>query len=211
MALTGCFGRFEGAPSTSLATRPPDAQPVPKGPPAEVMPLQPGARYEYAARYGIGAGQLSGQAVLSVLDAWRQGDSETARVAVVSSYAGRVRHDEYLFVREGGWIGLRERPAPAPPTAFLPEQLVGAAPWSVHTGEGTGTATLEGREDLQLATGRFKGCYRVRYHNAGNGTDWVLWLAPAVGLVQADVNMQLGPLPLAAHLWLVGRDTALGS
>lgn len=222
LALTtlGCFQEFESYRQLAMPSRPPGAVTVAVGPPADVFPLERGSRYDYAAHFGLGAaGPFTGEAIVSVLDVWRQGeDRREPRIAerrhevvsVVSRYFGRERVDPYVFVRDaaltegqGGtpMIGLFEKAPPDKITWFMPPALPADAAWEVATGEGTGQARVEAIEPtLIVPAGTYRDVRRVRYSNPGARTEIVLWLAPKVGLVRADVEMLVGPLSLKGRL-----------
>ena len=204
----GCFNQFEEYKQTTPPSRPPGAVAVPAGPPPAVFPLVPGSRYEYAARFGLGAsGPFSGAAIISVIDAWQLGDRRIEEVRVVSQYFGQTRRDPYTFVRTSEWIGLFEKFPPDKVTFFMPTSLADQQVWAVETGEGTGQAKVEAIESVTVPAGRFERTWRVRYLNPGAQTDVTLWLAPAIGLVKAEVAMQANLLPLRGTLVL---EKALG-
>jgi hypothetical protein len=176
---------------------------VSPGPLEAVFPLPAGARLDYTARFGLGGnGPFTGGAAFSVVGAWSVGGRLISRVGVQSTYFGRTRRDIYVFTREGGWIGMFEQAPPDKVTRFMPTQLALHQRWDVETGEGTGQAEVEAVEDVTVPAGRFKDCWRVRYLNPANQTDMTLWMAPRQGLVQADVAMHLGPVPLNGRLQL---------
>jgi hypothetical protein len=186
---------------------PPGARPVATGPAAEVFPLQPGTRYEYEVNFGLGTnGPFAGTAVLGVTGAWQVETRVVTRVAVESRYFGRTRRDVYMFTRDADWIGMFEKAPPDKITAFMPTSLEAGRTWQVATGEGTGEAELLGRE----AAAGYQNCYKVHYVNPGANTDMTLWLAPRVGLVQADVTMRVSGLPLRGTLKLARLDRPLG-
>lgn len=207
--LAGCFSEGDEFRQLAVATPPPGGRPAPVESPAEVFPLVPGARYDYAASFGLGGGQFSGTASLSVLDAWQTPSGLVTHVGLVSSYLGRTRHDMYAFRRARGWIGMFEKWPPDTVTDFLPVAFSGGDRWAVRTGEGTGSAWLDGREDLVVPAGRYAACYRVRYQNPANATDITFWFAPYVGLVKARVGLRLGPLPLQGEMALTHAAASL--
>ena len=202
--LSGCFQAFEDYRQLAMPSRPPGAEGVKVGPPAEVFPLVPGARFDYVAHFGLGTeGPFTGEAVVSVLDAWRLGDRQHEAVRVVSRYFGRERIEPYVFVRDEALIGLFEKAPPDTITWFMPTHLEAGAEWDVQTGEGAGSAEVEAVEpSLTVPAGSFKGVQRVRYRNAGAKTDITLWLAPHLGLVKARVEMIVSVLPLRGTLEL---------
>lgn len=207
LALTtaGCFQEFEAYRQLAMPSRPPGAMAVPVGKPADVFPLERGSRYDYAAHFGLGAaGPFAGEAIVSVLDVWQQGDRRHEVVSVVSRYFGRERVDPYVFVRDGAMIGLFEKDPPDKVTWFMPPALPADAAWDVATGEGTGQARVEAIEPtFAVPAGTYKDVRRVRYQNPGARTDIRLWMAPKVGLVRADVEMLIGPLVLKGRLDLI--------
>jgi hypothetical protein len=210
LASTGCFSQFEDYRQTTPPARPADAEPIPPGPVPEVFPLVPGSRYEYGARFGLGAsGPFSGEAIISVIDAWKLGDRQLSEVRVVSRYFGQTRRDPYTFVRTGEWIGLFEKFPPDKVTFFMPTTLEDQKAWAVETGEGTGQARVEAVETVKVPAGTYARSYRVRYINPGASTDMTLWLAPQVGLVKAEVAMQANLLPLRGTLELTRADRPL--
>lgn len=209
LLTAGCFTRFEEFRQVAAPARPPGARPVPAGPAPAVFPLVPGARFDYEARFGLGAGLFSGEAVVSVLDAWIEGDRQVQQLSVVSRYFGTERREVYRFVREGGRIGLYEKHPPDAITFFLPTTLEAGQRWPVMTGEGPGEAWVEAVEPVEVPAGSFEKTWRVRYVNPGAETDVTLWLAPKVGLVQADVGMRVNVLPLRGMLKLRERQAAL--
>lgn len=203
LLLAGCFEQGEEFRQLAPPSLPPGAVAVSPGPPEEVFPLQPGARLDYAAKFGLGGnGPFTGSAAFSVVGLWRTGERQIARVGVQSTYFGRTRRDIYVFTREDGWIGLFEKDPPDKVTRFLPTQLALHQRWDVATGEGTGQAEVVAVEDVVVPAGTFKACDRVHYVNPANQTDITLWLAPHQGLVQADVVIKLGPVPLNGRLQL---------
>ena len=187
-----------------MPTRPAGASPVPVREPAEVFPLVPGSRYDYAARFGLGAdGPFTGEAIVSVLDAWEQDGRESAAVRVLSRYFGTTRVEPYVFVRDARMIGLFEKHPPDKITWFMPPDLPADGRWRVETGEGVGEAQVEAIEPtVTVPVGTFTDVRRVRYVNAGARTDLTLWLAPRVGLVRAQVNMVVSVLTLKGTLEL---------
>jgi hypothetical protein len=209
VGTTGCFD--QGAEFQQLAppSLPPGATRAPDAPIPEIFPLSPGARLEYAARFGLGGGQFEGQAILSVLDAWVVGPRLVTSVGITSSYFGRTRQDRYGFVREGQWLGLFEKAPPDKLTLFMPTHLKVGDAWEVATGEGTGRATVEAQEDVAVPAGHYRACYRVHYVNDAVATNVLLWLAPYVGLVKATVAIRIGPLPLSGSLTLTHSFKAL--
>ncbi|MDB5097615.1 MAG: hypothetical protein JWM80_2036 [Cyanobacteria bacterium RYN_339] len=203
LLLAGCFDQGQEFQQLAPPSLPPGAVAVLAGPPDDVFPLQAGARYDYAAKFGLGGnGPFTGAAAFSVVGAWRVGERTIARVGVQSTYFGRTRRDIYVFTREAGWIGLFEKDPPDKVTLFMPTRLEGHGPWDVATGEGTGRAEVEATEAVTVPAGTFAGCKRIRYRNEGVQTTMTLWMAPRVGLVQADVAMQIGPVPLNGRLQL---------
>jgi hypothetical protein len=212
LLATGCFNQFEEYRQTTPPARPPGAVAVPPGPPSEVFPLMPGSRYEYAARFGLGAsGPFQGDAVISVIDAWQLGDRRIDEVRVVSRYFGQTRRDPYRFVRTTDWIGLFEKYPPDQVTFFMPTSLEAGKAWAVETGEGTGRANVEAIEPVKVPAGTFNQTWRVRYINPGANTDMTLWLAPRLGLVKATVAMQANLLPLRGTLELQRVDLPVGT
>lgn len=209
LLLAGCFQQFEEYRQATPPTRPPGAVELSPGPAPEVFPLRPGARYDYVAHFGLGAGFFTGDAALSVLDAYQTGSREIDEVRVVSHYFGRTRRDPYRFVRENGWVGLLEKYPPDKVTFFMPTQLTEGQHWHVETGEGPGEAEVEAIESLRVPAGTFAETYRVRYRNTGASTDITLWLAPQVGLVKADVQIRVSLLPLRGVLELSHRVAPL--
>jgi hypothetical protein len=203
LLLTGCFEQGEEFRQLAPPSLPPGAVAVSPGPPPEVFPLQPGARLDYAAKFGLGGnGPFMGSAAFSVVGAWEVEGRTIARVGVQSRYFGRTRRDIYVFTRDANWIGLFEKDPPDKVTRFLPTHMALHQRWDVATGEGTGKAEVVAIEDVTVPAGTFKACDRVHYVNAANQTDITLWLAPRQGLVQADVAMRLGPVPLNGRLEL---------
>jgi hypothetical protein len=202
LLLGGCFSHFEEYRQIAPQPRPAGAQNLQAGPVLDVFPLLTGARFDYDAHFGLGTGMFSGEAIISVVDAWRLGNREEEAVRVVSRYFGAQRVDPYTFVREPGWIGLFEKYPPDKVTFFMPTTLVKDQSWPIVTGEGTGLATVEAIEPLTVPAGTFEGTYRVHYVNSSANTDLTLWLAPRVGLIKADVAMQVNVLPLRGSLEL---------
>jgi hypothetical protein len=204
LLLAGCFQAFEDYRQLAVPARPPGASPVPPGPPAEVFPLPAGARFDYAARFGLGAdGPFTGEAIVSVLDAWTEKGRESAAVRVVSRYFGRERVEPYVFVRDAAMIGLFEKHPPDKITWFMPPSLPADAAWKVETGEGTGEARVEAIEaSVAVPAGTFRDVRRVRYANPGARTDITLWMAPRVGLVRAKVDMIVSVLTIKGTLEL---------
>lgn len=212
LLATGCFGQFEEYRQTTPPTPPAGAVPLQAGVPPEIFPLEPGSRYEYAAHFGLGtSGPFAGDAVVSVVQAWQQGDRRLEEVRTVSHYFGQTRRDPYTFVRTGEWIGLFEKWPPDKVTFFMPTSLEAGKTWKVETGEGTGNAAVEAVETLKVPAGTYEGVYRVRYKNPGAKTDMTLWLAPKVGLVRADIAMQANLLPLRGSLLLQHVDLPVGA
>lgn len=212
MALAGgCFQHFEEFRQLAPPTRPSGAVLVAPGPAPEVFPLQPGSRYDYVARFGLGAGMFTGSASLSVLDAYTLGDREIDAVEVTSRYFGRTRRDPYRFVRQGGWIGLFEKWPPDKVTFFMPDHLAAGEHWQVQTGEGTGQAAIEALETVTVPAGTYTDVARLHYLNPAVGEDITLWLAPHVGLVKADVGMRVSVLPLRGILELAHAELPLAS
>lgn len=209
LSLSGCFDRYEEYRQTAVPSRPPGAVSVTPGPTAEVFPLEAGSRYDYRARFGLGTGLFSGSAVVSVLDAWRLGDREEQVTRVSATYFGTTRVDPYVFVRTADRIGLYEKYPPDKITFFLPTTLAAGQQWAVETGEGTGQAAVEAIEAVAVPAGTFEGTYRVRYLNPGAKTNVTFWFAPAIGLVKADVQMQVNVLPLRGVLELERYQPAL--
>lgn len=209
LTATGCFSQFEEYRQVAVPMRPAGAESIPEGPPPEVFPLLPGARFDYEARFGLGADLFSGEAIVSVLDAWQTGGQQEQQLSVVSRYFGQERREVYRFVRTDDRIGLYEKHPPDQITFFLPTALSVGQRWPVITGEGPGTAWVEAQEAVEVPAGAFPEALRVRYVNPGAKTDVTLWLAPAVGLVQADVAMQVNVLPLRGRLKLRERAQAL--
>ena len=207
LLLPGCFQAFEDYRQLAMPTRPPGATAVavPERPP-EVFPLVPGSRFEYAARFGLGAdGPFTGEAIVSVLDAWTLGGRESAAVRVASRYFGRERVEPYVFVRDAAMIGLFEKHPPDKITWFMPPALPADGRWKVETGEGMGEAYVEAIEpEVNVPAGAFKDVRRVRYANPGAKTDITLWMAPRVGLVRAKVDMIISVLTLKGTLELKG-------
>lgn len=203
LPLAGCFQAFEEYRQLAMPSRPPGASPAPLEA-AEVFPLVRGSRLDYAARFGLGAdGPFTGEAIVSVVDAWTLGGRESAAVRVVSRYFGRERVEPYVFVREAGMIGLFEKHPPDLITWFMPTALPADARWDVKTGEGTGQAYVEAIEpEVKVPAGAFKDVRRVRYANPGAKTDITLWMAPKVGLVRARVEMVVTVLTLKGTLEL---------
>lgn len=203
LLLPGCFQAFEEYRQLAMPSRPPGASPAPLEA-ADVFPLVRGSRLDYAARFGLGAdGPFTGEAIVSVVDAWTLGGRESAAVRVVSRYFGRERVEPYVFVREGGMIGLFEKHPPDLITWFMPTALPADARWEVKTGEGTGQAFVEAVEpEVKVPAGAFKDVRRVRYANPGARTDITLWMAPKVGLVRARVDMVVSVLTLKGTLEL---------
>lgn len=207
LGLSGCFTQFEEYRQVAPPTRPPGAESIPEGPAPAVFPLLPGARFDYEARFGLGADLFSGEAIVSVLDAWQQDGTQIQHLSVISRYFGQERREVYRFVRRGDRIGLFEKFPPDQITFFLPTELAVGQEWPVVTGEGPGKAWVEALETVQVPAGTFEDTWRVRYVNPGARTDVTLWLAPHVGLVQADVAMPINVLPLRGRLKL--RERAL--
>ena len=209
----GCFDKLEEYRQLAPPPRPAGAHGVAPVPNQHVFPLLAGARYDYDAHFGLGGPRMfDGSATLSVLDAYAVGGREVDQVGLVSRYMGRTRRDLYTFVQEDGWVGLAERGPDQPVTAFLPDLPTTGQRWVVHTGEGSGDAVLEGREDVTVPAGTFKGCYRVGYLNAKARTRMTLWLAAGTGLVRARVDMVLWPaIPLAGELELARFARPLAS
>ncbi|HEY9720448.1 MAG TPA: hypothetical protein V6D47_00430, partial [Oscillatoriaceae cyanobacterium] len=208
--LSGCFQHFEEFRQLAPPVRPSGATEVPPGPLPEVFPLRPGARYDYDAHFGLGAGIFSGSASLSVVDAYQLGDREIDTIELISRYFGRSRHDPYRFVRQGGWIGLFEKAPPDKVTFFMPDHLAAGMAWDVLTGEGKGHAAVEALDDVRVKAGDFPNTPRLHYVNPSAGEDITLWLAPHVGLVQADVRMTVDLLPLVGRLSLAAYQAPLG-
>lgn len=202
LLAAGCFDQGEEFAQLEHLPVPSGAVPVPAGSPAEVFPLEPGARFDYAARFGLGAGQFDGEAILSVTGAWQQGERRIIATTLRSRYFGHTRADRYVFTRDADWLGLFEKDPPDKVTRFMPNHLAKGDTWPVATGEGTGTATVEAIEDVRVPAGTYPACARVRYLNPQRHTDMALWLAPHVGLVKADVQIRVGPLPLRGTLTL---------
>lgn len=204
LLLSGCFQAFEEYRQLAIPSRPPGASPVPVGPPPAVFPLVRGSRYDYAARFGLGAdGPFTGEAIVSVVDVWRQEGRESAAVRVVSRYFGRERVEPYVFVRDDAMIGLFEKHPPDVITWFMPPALQADRRWEVRTGEGTGEAYVEAIEpEVKVPAGPFQGVQRVRYKNPGAKTDITLWMAPRVGLVRARVDMVVSVLTIKGTLEL---------
>jgi hypothetical protein len=203
LLLAGCFEQGEEFRQLAPPSLPPGAVAVSPGPPEEVFPLQPGTRLDYSAKFGLGGnGPFTGSAAFSVVGLWRTGERRIARVGVQSTYFGRTRRDIYVFTREEDWIGLFEKDPPDLVTRFLPTHLKLGQRWDVATGEGTGQAEVTAVEDVTVPAGTFKHCNRVHYVNAANQTDITLWFAPYLALVQADVVIKLGPVPLNGRLQL---------
>lgn len=206
LSLSGCFTAFESYEQLAPPERPADARPV-TGPPAAALPLRPGTRLDYRARFGLGAGFFTGSATVSVTDAWSEPNGrEVSAVSVVSRYFGRERRERYRFVREAGRLGLVE-PHPQPHvTWFLPEELEAGARLRVETGEGPGTAVVEAVDQrVSVPAGTFPDAARVRFEAETTPTRLTLWLVPRVGLVAADVAMNVGLLPLVARLELEAK------
>lgn len=209
--VAGCFNQYDEYRQLALPSRPPGSVSVPEGPVPEVFPLVAGTRYEYGARFGLGEGQFTGRAIVSVMDAWRLDGREEQAVRVVASYFGQTRVDPYVFVRSVDRIGLYEKYPPDQVTFFLPTRLSAGQRWPVVTGEGTGEAVVEAIEDVTVPAGTFNGTHRVRYLNPGASTDVTFWFAPRIGMVRADVKMKLNLLPLRGTLALEQYRPALGS
>ncbi len=201
---SGCFQAFEDYRQLAVPSRPPGASAVPVGPPAEVFPLVRGSRFDYAARFGLGMdGPFTGEAIVSVIDAWAQDGRETAAVRVLSRYFGRERVEPYVFVRDAAMIGLFEKHPPDVITWFMPTTMPADGRWAVKTGEGTGEAFVEAIEPtVKVPAGLFADVRRVRYLNPAARTDITLWMAPRVGLVRARVDMVISVLTLKGTLEL---------
>lgn len=205
LLLAGCFQTFEDYRQLAMPVRPAGASPVPvPATPPEVFPLVRGSRFDYAARFGLGAdGPFTGEAIVSVVDAWTQGGRESAAVRVVSRYFGRERVEPYEFVRGTSMIGLFEKHPPDKITWFMPPVLAPDDRWKVETGEGLGEAYVEGLEaEVTVPAGVFRNVPRVRYTNMGAQTDITLWMAPRVGLLRARVEMVVSVLTLKGTLEL---------
>jgi hypothetical protein len=219
-----------GQPPSNVAN-PSAMTPLSSPPPVQastaILPFKTGDTLEYVGSYGIGGADVfQFKAAISVKDASETEAKRKETVRVAASYGNGSYDSIETFTRNTSWITAALTDGSGnvgQHYKLFPASLSSGKEWKVSYIDAlpfdqelpTGTAKVEAIESIAVSAGEFKDCYKIHYSDSEQTqSDITIWIAPGVGIVRANVKMQVPLfnwpvvtlLPVSGHLELARRS-----